>query len=208
MQPSDLTTTSLGRLSWRPWKLLATTVMLPSSSCLVTRRVSCSQATSRPCRSRVRPLARLVGSNSNDTPLPGSYFMRRLLWMSLNTRWPPSRHHSGPSAGPCAPPKPSARSWIGSDLETIRSSSGASDSIRFDDCDMAFLLIWPRGRRVRLPPLARGWPAPPAPATLWQYPLQGEQSNADTQRRRRDPRRWQCRDGGDCGDAGGGARGR
>src|SRR5215469_16468221 len=145
MQPSDLTTTSLGRLSWRPWKLLATTVMLPSSSCRVTRRESCSQATSRPCRSRVKPLARLVGSSSNDTPLPGSYFMRRLLWMSLNTRWPPSRHHNGPSAGPCAPPNPSARSWIGSDAEMILSSSGADDSIRFDDCDMAFLLIWPRG---------------------------------------------------------------
>ena len=86
MQPSDLTTTSFGRLSRRPWKLLATTVMLPSSSCRVTRRVSCSQATSRPCRSRVSPLARLVGSWNSDTPPPGTYFIRLLLWMSLNSR--------------------------------------------------------------------------------------------------------------------------
>ena len=38
MQPSDLTTTSLGRLSRRPWKLLATTVRLASISCRVTRQ--------------------------------------------------------------------------------------------------------------------------------------------------------------------------
>src|SRR4029077_21187524 len=56
MQPSERTTTSFGRLSRRPRKLLATTVMLPSASWRVTRRLSCSQATSRPCRSRVRPL--------------------------------------------------------------------------------------------------------------------------------------------------------
>src|SRR5580700_6342827 len=40
MLPSDFTTTSFGRLRRRPWKLLAITVRLPSSSCLVTRRVS------------------------------------------------------------------------------------------------------------------------------------------------------------------------
>jgi hypothetical protein len=39
MEPSDFTTTSLGRLRRRPWKLLATTVRLPSSSWRVTRRV-------------------------------------------------------------------------------------------------------------------------------------------------------------------------
>src|SRR3984893_10615994 len=117
--------------------------MLLSSSCRVTRRESCSQATSRPCRSRVNPLARLVGSSSSDTPLPGSYFMRRLLWMSLKTRWPLSRHHSGPSAGPCGPPNPSARSWIGCEVAMIRSNSGASCSIRFDDCATA------------IPPLAK-----------------------------------------------------
>src|SRR5260370_39601276 len=111
MQPSDLTTTSFGRLSWRPWKLLATTVVLPSSSRRVTRRLSCSQAISRPCRSRVRPLARLVGPRNSDTPLPGSYFIRRLLWTSLDRRSPPSFHHSDPPGGPSAPPKPSHRRW-------------------------------------------------------------------------------------------------
>src|SRR5215472_5187650 len=143
MQPSDLTTTSLGRLSRRPWKLLATTVMLPSGSCRVTRRLSCSHAISLPCRSRVRPLARFVGSSRTDTPPPGSYFMRRLLWMSLNSRWRPSFHHSGPSAGPWVPPNPSARCWMGSDGEMILSSSGASCSIRADDArtpDIASLL--------------------------------------------------------------------
>ena len=86
MQPSDFTTTSFGRLSCRPWKLFATTVMLPSSSWRVTRRESCSQAISLPCRSRVSPLARFVGSWNTVTPAPGTYFMRLLLWMSLNSR--------------------------------------------------------------------------------------------------------------------------
>src|SRR5215470_1949798 len=129
MLPSDFTTTSFGRLRRRPWKLLAITVMLPSASCRVTRRESCSAASSRPCRSRVRPLARLVGSLNNVTPCPGVYFMRRLLWMSLNRRYPPSFHHTGPSAGPRSPPKPEASSWIGSDVAMILSSSGASCSI-------------------------------------------------------------------------------
>src|SRR5262249_54719474 len=78
-QPSDLTTTSLGRLSRRPWKLLAITVRLPSASCRVTRRLSCSHATRRPWRSLVNPLARFVGSLNVDTPCPGTYFMRLLL---------------------------------------------------------------------------------------------------------------------------------
>ena len=52
----------------------------------VTRLVSCSQAINLPCRSRVRPLARFVGSRKAVTPAPGSYFIRRLLWMSLNSR--------------------------------------------------------------------------------------------------------------------------
>src|ERR1700731_1346861 len=111
--------------------------MLPSSSCRVTRRGSCSQAISLPWRSRVSPLARFVGSWNSNTPLPGSYFIRLLLWMSLNNRERPFFHHSGPSAGPCAPPKPSAKSWMGSDGETILSSPGTNCSTCFDDCGMA-----------------------------------------------------------------------
>src|SRR6266545_2486567 len=135
IQPSDLTTTSLGRLSRRPWKLLAITVRLPSSSCRVTRRLSCSQAINRPWRSRVRPLARFVGSWNRDTPWPGTYFIRLLLWMSLNRRYRPSFHQTGPSAGPWGPPNPSASSRIGSDGAMIFSSSGPNCSMRFDDWD-------------------------------------------------------------------------
>jgi hypothetical protein len=65
---------------------LAITVMLPSGSCLVTRRVSCSQAISRPCKSRVRPLAWLVLSWNTVMPWPGVYFIRLLALMSLNRR--------------------------------------------------------------------------------------------------------------------------
>jgi len=86
MAPSDFTTTSLGRLRRRPWKLFAMTVRLPSSSRRVTRRVSCSHEYKRPCRSRVSPLARLVGSRSTVTPCPGVYFIRLLLPISVNSR--------------------------------------------------------------------------------------------------------------------------
>src|SRR5258707_15558456 len=95
MQPSDLTTTSFGRFSCRPWKLLAITVRLPSGSSRVTRLVSCSHAINLPCRSRVRPLARFVGSRKAVTPAPGSYFIRLLLWniaeQQVATFLPPNR---------------------------------------------------------------------------------------------------------------------
>jgi hypothetical protein len=48
--------------------------------------VVCSRASNRPWRSRVSPLAQFVGSWNSDTPMPGAYFMRLLLWMSLNSR--------------------------------------------------------------------------------------------------------------------------
>src|SRR2546423_1423554 len=50
IESSDLTTTSLGELSGLPSNLSMTTVMLPSYSVRVTRRVSCSQVTRRPRR--------------------------------------------------------------------------------------------------------------------------------------------------------------
>src|SRR5262245_35729153 len=56
--------------------------------------------------------------------------------MSLKTRYRPSFHQSGPSAGPSAPPNPSARSLIGCEVSTILSSSGASRSMRFDSWAM------------------------------------------------------------------------
>ena len=57
IESSDFTTTSFGELSGLPSKRSRTTVMLPSYSVRVTRRLSCSQVTRRPCRSRVLPFA-------------------------------------------------------------------------------------------------------------------------------------------------------
>src|SRR3954465_977279 len=47
---------SLGRLNGWPLKLAANTVMLPSASSRTIRRVRASQATRRPCISRVIPV--------------------------------------------------------------------------------------------------------------------------------------------------------
>ena len=58
MLSSDLTTMSFGAFRRLPSKLSASTVILPSFSVRVMRRVTeCSQVTSRPWRSRVLPLA-------------------------------------------------------------------------------------------------------------------------------------------------------
>src|SRR3977135_4312991 len=59
IEPSDLQTISLGELKRLPLKLSAKTVILPSYSVRVTRRVRCSQLSNRPWRSRVLPLAKL-----------------------------------------------------------------------------------------------------------------------------------------------------
>ena len=48
--------TSLGAFNGFPPQLFIRTVMVPSCSVRVTRRVRCSQVTSRPCLSRVFPL--------------------------------------------------------------------------------------------------------------------------------------------------------
>src|SRR5258708_2646454 len=58
-ESSDLTTMSFGALSGLPSNLSIRTVMLPSYSVRVTRRVSCSHVTRRPRRSRALPLANL-----------------------------------------------------------------------------------------------------------------------------------------------------
>ena len=57
IEPSDLTTTSLGPVSRLPSKRSASTVIVPSYSVRVSRCVSISQVISRPWRSRVLPLA-------------------------------------------------------------------------------------------------------------------------------------------------------
>jgi hypothetical protein len=57
MESSDLTMTSLGELSGLPSNLSISTVIVPSYSVRVTRRIFGSQAMSRPWRSRASPLA-------------------------------------------------------------------------------------------------------------------------------------------------------
>jgi hypothetical protein len=87
IESSDFTTTSLGELRRRPSKASRSTVMLPSYSVRVTRRLSCSQVTSRPWRSRVLPLAKFDGlRNTLTRPVSSSHRMMRLLGMSLQRR--------------------------------------------------------------------------------------------------------------------------
>ena len=61
IEPSDLTTTSFGLLSCLPSKRSATTLIDPSCSVRLTRRVPCSHVTIRPCRSRVLPFEKPAG---------------------------------------------------------------------------------------------------------------------------------------------------
>src|SRR5580704_575710 len=98
IESSDLTTMSFGELSGLPSNLSISTVMLPSYSVRVTRRASCSQVTSRPCRSRVLPLALLLGLRKLLTvPVSSSHFRIRLLGMSLHSTQRESPNQAGPS---------------------------------------------------------------------------------------------------------------
>src|SRR5436190_17495453 len=94
IDPSDFTTMSLGEFRGFPSKLSHRTVMLPSYSVRVTRRVPCSQETSLPCRSRVWPLELLDGLRNTPTPpVSSSHRMMRLFGMSLQSRYRPSPNH-------------------------------------------------------------------------------------------------------------------
>ena len=86
MLSSDFTTTSLGELRRLPLCLSAMTVIEPSGSVRVTRRVRCSQVTSRPWRSRVLPLLLLDSARKVLTPVSGIQRSMRLLGMSLHSR--------------------------------------------------------------------------------------------------------------------------
>src|SRR5438045_2239222 len=98
IEPSDLQTMSFGALSGLPSNLSAITVIEPSYSVRVTRRVSCSQVRSRPCRSRVLPLALLEGlRNTLTAPVSSSQRIMRLFGMSLHSRQRASPIHTGPS---------------------------------------------------------------------------------------------------------------
>ena len=98
IEPSRATTTSFGELSFRPAWESASTVMPPSCSVRVTRRVSCSHVTRRPWRSRVLPLALWDGLRNVDTvPVSSSHRRIRLFGMSLHRRQRASPNHTGPS---------------------------------------------------------------------------------------------------------------
>src|ERR1051326_8628230 len=98
IEPSDLTTTSLGELSGFLSKRLQMTVIDPSCSVRVTRRIPCSQVTRRPWRSRVLPLALFEGLRKTVvSPVSSSHLRMRLLGMSLHNRHRISPIHTGPS---------------------------------------------------------------------------------------------------------------
>src|SRR6266571_4897551 len=98
IESSDLTTMSFGELSGLPSNLSISTVTVPSYSVRVTRRLSCSQVTSRPWRSRVLPLALFEGLRKMLTsPVSSSHLRIRLLGMSLHNRHRRSPIQTGPS---------------------------------------------------------------------------------------------------------------
>ena len=87
MLPSRAQTMSLGEFSRLPSKRSASTVIEPSYSVRVTRRVRCSQPISRPWRSRAWPLALFDGwRNTLVAPVVSSQRRMRLFGMSLTSR--------------------------------------------------------------------------------------------------------------------------
>src|SRR5436305_10387958 len=99
IEPSDLQMMSLGEFSGLPSNFSASTVIVPSYSVRVTRRASCSQVISRPCRSRALPLELFDGLRKTLTaPVSSSHLRIRLFGTSLHSRYPPSPNHTGPSA--------------------------------------------------------------------------------------------------------------
>src|SRR4029077_10487783 len=89
---------SFGEFRGLPSKRSATTVIVPSYSVRVTRRASCSQVRSRPCRSRVLPFALFDGFRKTlIAPVSSSHLRIRLFGMSLQRRYRPSPNQTGPS---------------------------------------------------------------------------------------------------------------
>jgi len=87
IEPSDAQTMSFGELKRLPSKRSARTVIDPSYSVRVMRRARCSQAISRPWRSRASPLEWFDGWRKTERPPVVSSQRRiRLLGMSLNSR--------------------------------------------------------------------------------------------------------------------------
>src|ERR1700760_875319 len=98
IEPSDFTTTSLGEFRRLPSYPSISTVIEPSYSVRVTRRLRCSHVTSRPCRSRVLPLAfHEVLRNTLTAPVSSSHFRIRSFGISLQSTYRPSPKYTGPS---------------------------------------------------------------------------------------------------------------
>ena len=87
IEPSECTITSLGAFSGLPSKASISTVIAPSCSVRVTRRVRCSQVTRRPYRSRVLPLLLFDGCRKTVTsPVTSLQHIIRSFGMSENSR--------------------------------------------------------------------------------------------------------------------------
>src|SRR5271163_2738808 len=98
IESSDFTTRSFGELKRLPFHLSARTVIEPLISVRVTRRVRCSQVTSRPWLSTLLPLELLERSRNTETWSEGSTSrIMRLFGMSDQTRWRPAANQAGPS---------------------------------------------------------------------------------------------------------------
>src|SRR5260370_34796467 len=100
---------SWGLLSCLPRQWVASGTMVPSGRVSVTWVVACSQASSRPCRSYVRPLDMLHGLRNVTTP---SLADHRRVWssgMSLKSRNLPGGCQRGPSVK--RNPVPSFSNW-------------------------------------------------------------------------------------------------
>src|SRR5260370_41869447 len=98
IESSDLTDTSFGELRRLPSKRSISTVIDPSYSVRVIRRVSCSPLVRRPWRAGVVPFACFEGLRYATTP-PGCSFhpITELLGISLQLRQRASPNHAGPS---------------------------------------------------------------------------------------------------------------
>src|SRR5438552_3457137 len=98
IESSDLTTTSFGELRGLPSNLSISTVIVPSYSVRVTRRVLCSQAISRPWRSRVSPFELFDGRRYTLVrPVASSQRKMRSFGISLQRRQRASPNQTGPS---------------------------------------------------------------------------------------------------------------
>jgi hypothetical protein len=94
-------TKSFGLLSCRPWNLLAITVLVPSSSCRVTRREPCLHAMSRVPG---QPVALFVGSWKMLTLTSWCVLQWRMKSTPHRGGHPPATRSGGEPGSPIRPP--------------------------------------------------------------------------------------------------------